>query len=143
MIEMHVGFTGTQKGMSPMQKRCVHDILLNLDPVEVHHGDCIGADSNFHDIVQNLMVFINVHPPKNNSKRAFKDGHHTHTPKDYMARNYDIVNMCRTLIATPKGPEELRSGTWATIRYAIKQGREIFIYFPDGSLKHYESRGLF
>lgn len=36
--------------------------------------------------------------------------------------------------AAPKDfKEELRSGTWATIRYAVKQQKRVIIIFPDGS----------
>ena len=49
---------------------------------------------------------------------------------------YEIVDESDFLIGTPKGfCEELRSGTWSTIRYARKKGMEITIVYPDGSVK--------
>ena len=43
-----------------------------------------------------------------------------------------LVDACEVLLATPKGPEKLRSGTWATVRYARKVGKRIVIIEPDG-----------
>jgi predicted Rossmann fold nucleotide-binding protein DprA/Smf involved in DNA uptake len=42
------------------------------------------------------------------------------------------VNETGVLVAMPDGPEELRSGTWATVRYARKQGKDGRIIYPDG-----------
>jgi outer membrane protein insertion porin family len=55
----------------------------------------------------------------------------TVTPLD---RNRAIVDSCDVLIACPKGPEEQRSGTWATVRYARKQKKRIVIIWPDGEV---------
>jgi hypothetical protein len=38
------------------------------------------------------------------------------------------------LAACPKGPEERRSGTWATVRYARKTGKPVVIFWPDGTV---------
>lgn len=47
----------------------------------------------------------------------------------YMARNDRIVAYSDVLLAWPlTAVEELRSGTWATIRRARKQGKEVRIY---------------
>ena len=41
------------------------------------------------------------------------------------------------LIATPKEKEEqLRSGTWATIRYAKKTKKIVFLVYPDGKYEY-------
>jgi hypothetical protein len=55
--------------------------------------------------------------------------------KPYLVRNHEIVDDSQVLIAAPKEfTEQLRSGTWATIRYARKIGRTVRIVFPDGSI---------
>src|SRR5262245_55419877 len=47
-----------------------------------------------------------------------------------------IVDETEALIATPRGfKEELRSGTWACVRYARKAGRTLHIVWPDGSVR--------
>lgn len=120
---MKLGFTGTQQGMSAMQAKLLRSELQLYKPTEFHHGDCVGADAEAHEIVEAEFpnIKIVVHPPINPAKRAFKWGDEGRIAKDYLMRNRDIVNETDRLVAAPKGDtEELRSGTWATIRYAIK-----------------------
>lgn len=52
----------------------------------------------------------------------------------YMKRNDVLVAACDILLAFPRTKsEELRSGTWATVRRARKEGKPVW-YFPlDGS----------
>jgi len=138
---MILGFTGTQKGMTENQKKIFRQFILNHRPKNLCHGDCVGADVEAHLIVKDCFpkCHIEIFPPINNSKRAFTTRHSTptiilHPEMDYIARNHAIVDNCDTLIATPKGKEQLRSGTWATIRYALKCQKNIYIIFPDGTL---------
>jgi len=74
---------------------------------------------------------IVIHPPKNPKQRAFCKGHETREEKEYLVRDHDIVDECDLLIVVPKTrKEELRSGTWATVRYARKQGKQYSTIFP-------------
>jgi len=106
---------------------------------EFHHGDCIGADEQSHELMQEYVSQIIIHPPINGSKRAFCKKSDWGDPKildpkEYIARNHDIVNAVDLMIATPaEFDEQLRSGTWATIRYAKKIKRDLVIIYPDGS----------
>ena len=136
-----IGFTGTQTGMTRAQKATFSHLFRDRLAKEIcfAHGDCIGADSDAHDIVIGIMKgksYIVIHPPIDDSKRAFKQGaKHVFPPKEYLERNHNIVATCDLLIAAPKGfKEELRSGTWATIRYAKKQKKQICIIYPDGEV---------
>ena len=60
------------------------------------------------------------------------------------------VDMSLTTPACPSGPqimseaeEQLRSGTWSTIRYAKRQNKPTTIIFPDGSvIEHFERNAL-
>lgn len=129
------GFTGTQQGMTDIQQRVLSAILKRLGAGEFHHGDCVGADAEAHAVVYKLGLFIVIHPPKDSKKRAFCYSLKTTIlcPKDYLDRNHDIVDETDFLIATPKTKdEELRSGTWATVRYARKIGKRVHIIYPDG-----------
>jgi hypothetical protein len=73
------------------------------------------------------------HPPSNPSKRAFYAYDLTLIEARYLERNHHIVDMTDMLVATPGEPEEQRrSGTWATIRYASKQDKPLYIIYPDG-----------
>src|SRR5262245_37831802 len=133
-----VGFTGTQKGMTKEQKHRIEVILITLRPKHVHHGDCIGADAEFHAICDKLKhrPIIHIHPPSNPKKRAFCKGDVMYTEKPYKKRNHDIVAMSDKLIATPKEDYEIMigSGTWQTIRMGNKANIEVYIVVPNGDV---------
>lgn len=136
---MRIGFTGTQIGLSQNQGRLVTTLMRDLKNItEFHHGDCIEADETAHKIASSLLFStqadIIIHPPVDSSKRAYCDKLGSSfvvsvlPERDYLDRNHDIVDAVDLLIACPKSHvEELRSGTWATIRYAYKIGRPVMI----------------
>jgi hypothetical protein len=131
-----VGFTGTRNGMTPAQRKAVWELLQKENPTEVHHGDDKGADTDFHQLAHRHKSVVRVHPPDNAVRRAFNEGHEVHQVKPYLKRNRDIVDNSDVLIATPSSSEEvLRSGTWATIRYAKKQNKKVIQVNPDGSVQ--------
>ena len=133
---MIVSFTGTQDGMTSDQKYELENLLNQLEASEFHHGDCEGADEEAHDIALGMGLKIVKHPPTNPRKRAFcKGAAEVREEKDYLIRNHDNVDEGEVLIATPKEMvEKIRSGTWATVRYARKKGRDIFIVYRDGTI---------
>jgi hypothetical protein len=130
---MRIGFTGTQVGMNDLQKKALYDALRNFCKDtsfehQFHHGDCIGADAEAHEIVDKLGISIIIHPPTNPLKRAWCGNFMSRrcVPRGYLDRNHEIVDMTDVLIVAPKSDvEELRSGTWATYRYAKKEGKLI------------------
>src|SRR6266446_5381502 len=135
---MKIGFTGTQKGMTDYQKNELRISLTSckviaLNRAEFHHGDCIGSDVEACQIALGHGFFIVVHPPTNESKRAFVEHDVMLPAKDYIARNHDIIDDTDILYACPDGPEKLRSGTWATIRYALKRKKKVVIFHPEES----------
>lgn len=146
MSVLTLGFTGTQEGMSDAQATAIEvwlstgDLILNAKlrgGVLAVHGDCVGADADFHRICllcEPMRIRIR---PSNHPKRAWCKGADEVMPvRAPLDRNTDIVNDCDILIATPKTyEEELRSGTWATIRRARKAGKPIAIVWPDGKIK--------
>ena len=133
---MVIGFTGTRQGMTEPQKALLLNLLQKYNTTEVHHGDCIGADSQFHDLILDYFPTckIVIHPPEKTKAQAFRTGELVVRldTKDYLDRNHDIVDACEVLMACPKEPEHEvhRSGTWATVRYARKIGRIINIIRP-------------
>jgi len=135
---MKVGFTGTQQGLTHKQSKALDEVLLAGYPItEFHHGDCIGADKEACDKIASAYGHENIvcHPPTNISKRAYVRSGHYRDAKAYLDRNHDIVDETGILIGCPKESQEvLRSGTWATIRYAMKTGKLVIIVYPDGSL---------
>jgi hypothetical protein len=76
-----------------------------------------------------------LHPPVNSKYRAFFQADIICEPREYIVRDHHMVDLSRRLIATPQTFEEqIRSGTWATIRYARKLRLKITIIYPDGSV---------
>lgn len=130
---MTVGFTGTRKGMTPDQRGTLAFHLTLLAVQEVHHGDCIGADAEFHDLCKDSWPVV-IHPPADPKLRAFCNTGTLLPEKPYLARDRDIVDACDVLIATPKeSSEQKRGGTWYTIRYAQRLGKQVIIIWPNGS----------
>ena len=135
--KVSVGFTGTQKGMTSLQRRGVAQLLSTLKPSAFHHGDCEGADEEAHVLADAEMIPIIIHPPTNSTKRAFCHEHDNVSSVEvleefgYLVRNRHIVDDSDVLIATPRTMfEEQRSGTWATIRYARKCRKIVYIIWP-------------
>lgn len=141
MTVRHYGFSGTQAGCTPKQLDALTRVfweLLDEGITWQHNGDCIGADEQAGKLWLQMGGAIHLHPPGINSKRAFlqdiDEGSH---PKPYRERNQDIVNASERLVATPGGmEEELRSGTWMTIRMARRKGIPRIIVWPDGTVTH-------
>jgi hypothetical protein len=134
-----LGFTGTQIGMTQAQRITFAMCLATLDPASLAHGDCTGADEQAHEMAITARLRVYIHPPTDSSKRAWCEGAaFVFAPEEYLVRNRSIVDCCDVLIATPKRPiEELRSGTWATVRYARRQRgtnrKNIIVINPDGT----------
>jgi hypothetical protein len=127
---MKIGFTGTREGMSQHQKEQFVLKMFELSPTEFHHGDCEGADAEAHDIVREFLpdVKIVVYPPLSFRRRAMKQGDVTMEPESYVKRDYRIVDSTDILIGAPKtDTEQIRSGSWTTIRYARKIGRPNYV----------------
>jgi len=132
---MIVGFTGTRNGMTKQQEMIVFAYLAKLKPSTVLHGDCIGSDADFHKICMELGLVIEIYP-SNLKTRAYCSGAtRVYPPDDPLHRNRVIVDRADVMLATPKGyKEELRSGTWAAIRYAQRQVKKLYIIWPDGTI---------
>ena len=98
-----------------------------------HHGDCVGADALAHSLIREMPWWhVVIHPPLNPKHRAFCQGV-LRTPKTFLARNHDIVDESDILVACPYQAEEvLRSGTWATVRYARKKSKPVILVLPSG-----------
>lgn len=135
---MKVTFTGTRRGLTQIQGVQVA-ISLNLydrseDPVIMLHGACHGADREAHIYVLYHMMY-----PSNEEQYQWAVKHQTnkdsvYSTSDPLKRNRFMVDNCKLVVAAPgKMIEELRSGTWATIRYTRKLKKHLIICWPDGS----------
>lgn len=142
---MKLGFTGSREGMTDEQKETVRRLLHELKPSEVHHGDCIGADAQFaelsafwieSDIGVRRRPVVVAHPSNIAGTCAHTSPDLRYPRKPPLERNRDIVGLSDRLIAAPKSnQEEQRSGTWATIRYALKTATPVTIVWPDGKIE--------
>ncbi len=139
-----IGFTGKENGWTEEQKRQFEYLIADADePLELHHGDCVGADCQAHELFLLLALEeqaahrIVLHPPTNPDKRAYCAGaDETRRAFDYLTRNKHIVEETEILYACPEEFEEIiRSGTWMTIRHARKLGVPFTVIYPDGRLE--------
>lgn len=135
---MHtLGFTGTQRGMTVPQLKTVYKYLLEWRPARLHHGCCIGADSEVNALATVLGIGTIGHPPTDQKKIGVWHGcNEQRKPKPYLDRDLDIVTETESLLAVPyRANEELRSGTWATVRRARILERPVTFVYPNGVLK--------
>lgn len=145
---MRVGFTGTRRGLTARQRIAVKAWLDQLSVVYTGgsakfdqrrsfiHGGCVGADEEAQKVAldagYDVAVFWGDDPkqqmlPPPSGDRRFT----THARQPMLARNRDIVDGCDVLLVAPRARKEvLRSGTWATYRYAQKVGRDCIMLWP-------------
>lgn len=135
----HVGYTGTQSGMTNRQKLILgslFDLLVqHHGAMTLHHGDCVGGDAEAHAIALVLGLRVVIHPPANSKRQAFCKGPDDRVAwrpaRAYLERNREISDESQQLLAAPKGmEEEMRSGTWSTVRYARKTLKPTTIIWP-------------
>lgn len=136
--EITVGFTGTRDSMVIEQWRQVQRIMVALfvdRTGEFHDGDCIGADDQAYNVVPKHIRKVG-HPCNLPKYRVFNEHDHTHPISPPLVRNRVIVRSSNVMIAAPKEYEEQfkGSGTWATIRYARRAKKPLFIVWPDATV---------
>ncbi len=133
-----IGFTGTRHGLTPAQRSEVAflvDLCAGFGPLEAHHGDCVGADAEFHSIARRCGVRIVVHPgPADDvARQAGCVGAERREPLPRMQRNRNIVLASTVMIAAPyEETQQPRGGTWRTVEMARKAGRPLALVLPSG-----------
>lgn len=131
---MKLGFTGSREGMSEKQKHLFLEYILHHQIEEFHHGDCVGSDKEaFLIMKKNKTCKIIGHPPIKNNLRAYCASDYIMTPKDYLTRDRDIVDMCDIIIGTPKDNFG-KGGTWYTLDYAISNKKQVLIIHRTGDI---------
>lgn len=135
---IHVGFTGTRHGMSPAQIEAVIMVVQRIAAtgrqLVAHHGDCVGADEDFHEIARNYGdAIVETHPGPEPRMRARCAADHEHPPEPFLRRNRRIVGMCVAMIATPfERSHQDHGGTWYTVDLAMKLERPLALVLPRG-----------
>jgi hypothetical protein len=133
---LKLGFTGTRAGLTAAQAARLRELVAGA--TEVHHGDCVGADEQFHRIAIAAGVRVVIHPPTDPKQRAFcKGADAVLPPQPYLKRNQAIVRSTDYLVGCPKEATEPRpgrgQGTWSTIRFARRLGRRTEVVWPTGA----------
>jgi hypothetical protein len=132
---MKLGITGTREGTSVEAMYTLRAVLQAIHPTELHHGDCVGADAEAHLSCRSLSedTIIVIHPPFDDTFRAYLKADELREEEDYLTRNHNIAKECDILIAMPESAKEVvRSGTWATVRRAIANSKPVMIIDPTG-----------
>lgn len=140
MTIVHIGFTGTQSGMTERQRERLWAIVGHRS-FYFHHGDCVGADAEADMIVRAApgLYGVVMHPCDIAEKRGHCAAKYPHDivrdVKKPLERDDDIVAETECLVAASKteGPV-LRSGTWATIRRAVDAKKPVCVIYPSGAL---------
>jgi len=127
-----IGFTGTRKGMTDGQRISLARIVDNTEIGSAVHGGAIGADEEFDALMVSKGIERLILPSNLPNQRMARQGGTWLEPQPPLERNRAIVDACDFLVAAPEGPETVRSGTWSTIRYARKKGRQVTIIWPNG-----------
>jgi len=138
---MRLGVTGTQTAscVTVEAKAEFTKIVSTFAITEMHHGGCQGGDAAMHNMVDDLFgdtCSIYIHQPVDKTKAQFLLGKNVTllNAKHYLERNKDIVDASNVMIAMPKGmEEELRSGTWMTVRDTVKKRKPLYVVWPDGT----------
>lgn len=135
---MKIGMTGTRNGLTEAQKQKVLEEIPWGHVTELHSGDCIGADEQLHYFAKSQNIKSIGHPPSKTELRAYCKFDEEHEPKNYFARNRDIVNSSEFMYGFPPTEKDVgKGGTWYTINYAIKQGKPIKVITPSGRVTIY------
>ena len=142
---MRLAFTGTRAGMTVPQMEVIEDLLRNRTEWKAHgNGLCLGADTQMFTLVLNLRPDMarKGFPsdiPTAQARHYYDQCHELDPIRPPLERNQVMVDWATgggLLLATPKEKvEQLRSGTWATVRYARKADLPIIFVFPDGEAR--------
>lgn len=110
-------------------------LLKELDVGTLLHGAAIGADEQASLVAQRLDLKVKAYPSDVEDQRGLEAFAHDWKPAARpLERNKTMVANAHLLIATPDGPEKMRSGTWATIRFARDKKKAVYVVMPDGEV---------
>jgi hypothetical protein len=131
---MIVGFTGTRRGMTPLQTAALNAALLEYAPELFVHGGCHGADAEADAVAYMLGIARRARPGPDSNH--WQEGAEVMERKPNLDRNLDIVADADVLVAAPSNYTDIPrgSGTWHTVRAARSTGTPIHFLWNDGSV---------
>lgn len=137
-----LGFTGTRHGLSGDQREGLVEYVRKLAPHKAAHGDCVGADAEFHQILREFAPNCEIHiwPSTFDKMRAFCEGDVMYEPGRALERDKYIVKFSNYFVGCPPTDFEVqRSGSWATLRMARnrlnkKLLSEVTVFFPTAGI---------
>lgn len=143
------GFTGTRKGMTHAQHTWIERWMRDGHPGVARHGGAYGADTQFHAIWKDTArnpskVF--VYPADDKRRKLFLNQPRVFVEQvmDPLVRNEIIVDKDAFILAAPHTQHEIiRSGTWHTIRCAIRNEKPVLIAWPNGKLTLHRDKVLY
>ena len=133
---MSVGFIGATDGMTDKQIVQLRWLLGQTEPTEVHHGDEVGADVQFHRIAVSLSIATVLHPSDDTTNRGFSEPFtRRFEPRKPSDRNQDIVKDSMILMIALKDSEiaDHHSDEWDLVQKAREGESLIVLIFPDGT----------
>lgn len=142
---MEIGFTGSRHGMQKAACAKIQALFMIYWAIwpaggdnTLHHGDCVGSDEQAFNIAK-FLGFASIAYPASDVRNRWLASTASDIIRDAapaLERNKTIVSDSDILIAAVHGfnPGRMqeRSGTWATIRYAKKEGLPIWLVDPWG-----------
>lgn len=141
---MIVAFTGTRFALTLKQTRALKSLLDQLGLNEqdtVLHGCCTGADTEFHKMCREKKVRIIGYPAYTEQEKLADECDSRHgISYDPLVRNRQMVNGADLVIGAPNTmKDQIRSGTWMTLRHCKKRRKNHHIVYPDGQVEslHY------
>lgn len=114
---MNVGFTGTREGMSRRQASQLQYVLALFNHADLAIGR--AAPRLHYGTHESVGLLADEEAANMAAGLCYETVGHYARRGGELVRNREIVRCVSVLIAAPlTDKEELRSGTWATIRYA-------------------------
>jgi hypothetical protein len=134
---MKISVTATRIGLTTKQSKAAVMLLRKLKPDILIHGAANGGDSELHDLAKLMGINVEVYPAvgvaSNVNNLHYVDGDVIHFPAAPLVRNKTMIDAASITLAFPgEMYEVLRSGTWASIRYARSKGTTLYIIYPNG-----------
>ena len=110
----HIGFTGSRNGLSDAQTAALAQVLVSLEPLTLHHGDCVGADAHAHQIAEAAGWPTVTHPPLDESNNLPRRRYRRNTGVKFSrGTGYDLYTVAQHEIGHSYTPTDTRSPMWS------------------------------